>query len=321
MKKAYDKLQFFLIFTFVSLLSVTLGTNIMAATLLQTNVGHVNFSIGSLSQFHLNILRAGGGLNRAKQKRIFVFVYRARKNEKLSRVAKRYKVKVSDLIIINGMVSPYRLRAGQRIKIPWRGQKIPKYDRKRVSFRGNKRKKTSKKVTKYKNQTKLRSTSRGKISSDRLGLEFTSRNADNQTELLAPKPSVIRKKWDLNWMWPASGYLSKHYTQQHKAVEIKGKYGQSVYAAAKGKVVYTGSTTFSFGSLVIIKHRNSLFTTYAHNSRLLVKLGEAVNVGQKIAEMGQNNLQSNLLRFEVRLKGKAINPLNFLPNVKKNLIY
>ncbi len=255
---------------------------------------------------------------RNKRGRIYVFEYRARKGEKLSRIAKRYKVKISDLIIINRIAAPYRMKSSQRLKIPWRGQKIPKYDRKRVSFRVIGKINTRKKVPKSKNQSKLKVGSKGRTEKQLLNRKSSITAITNRDFALEIRPSAFRKKWQLSWVWPALGQLSKQYTNQNKAIEISGNFGQSVYAAAKGEVVYTGSSLFSFGNLIIIKHRNKLFTTYAHNSQVFVRQGQTVVAGQKIAEMGQNNLQMSLLRFEIRLGGKSINPLKILPDKAVN---
>ena len=306
--KKHLSLGFFILFVGLSSMNVS-----WAVTDVQLSVNSVWLS----ADFYGPIVAAKPYVPVRIRKRLYVFEYRARRNETLQRVARRYAVKVSDLVIINRLTAPYRLRSGQRIKIPWYGQKIPRADRKRVSFRVIGRNKHRRNVPKSKNRTKISRDSRGHHKSP---VQPNMSVAEKRAHSLEAKPKVTRKKWDLDWVWPAFGTLSKEYTKQDKAIEIKGNFGQSVYAAAAGEVVYTGSNVFTFGKLVVIRHSKGLFSTYAHNSRLFVKRGEKVRVGQKIAEMGQNNVQTSLLRFEIRLKGKAVNPMEFLPGINKNVI-
>ena len=88
--------------------------------------------------------------------------------------------------------------------------------------------------------------------------------------------------------------------------------GEPVDAAAEGKVVYAGSGLRGYGNLVIIKHENNYLTAYAHNSKILVKEGEMVKRGQRIADMGDSDAESVMLHFEVRRQGKPVDPMKFL---------
>ncbi|MBP7943543.1 MAG: peptidoglycan DD-metalloendopeptidase family protein, partial [Polynucleobacter sp.] len=88
--------------------------------------------------------------------------------------------------------------------------------------------------------------------------------------------------------------------------------GEPVTAASDGKVVYAGNSLRGYGNLVIIKHDNTYLTAYAHNRTLLVKEGDAVKKGQKIAEMGDTDTNSVKLHFELRVNGKPVNPTPYL---------
>jgi len=99
-----------------------------------------------------------------------------------------------------------------------------------------------------------------------------------------------------------------------QGIGISGKQGQPVLASAGGKVVYSGSGIRGYGKLVIIKHNNEFISVYAHNSELLVKDGQAVAKGQKIAEMGNSDTDQVKLHFEIRRYGKPVDPLKFLPD-------
>jgi lipoprotein NlpD len=116
----------------------------------------------------------------------------------------------------------------------------------------------------------------------------------------------------VSWMWPADGKLLGPYEESKKGIDIAGKGGQQVVAAASGKVLYAG-TMRGYGNLVIVKHSSSLLSAYAHNKVILVKEGQAVTKGQAIAEMGDSDTDSIKLHFEVRQQGKPVDPTKFLP--------
>ncbi len=99
----------------------------------------------------------------------------------------------------------------------------------------------------------------------------------------------------------------------NKGIDIAGKRGSPIVAAADGKVVYTGDALKGYGKLVIIKHSDSYLSAYAHNDAILVKEQQWVRAGQKIAQMGNSGSQRVKLHFEIRYKGKSVNPLRHLP--------
>ena len=112
--------------------------------------------------------------------------------------------------------------------------------------------------------------------------------------------------------WPAKGKVSEDFSEKTKGIDIAGKLGDSITAAADGKVVYAGNSLRGYGNLVIIKHDNTYLTAYAHNRSLLVKESDAVKKGQKIAEMGDTDTNSVKLHFELRVNGKPVNPTPYL---------
>ncbi|SPZ21773.1 Murein hydrolase activator NlpD precursor [Providencia rettgeri] len=99
----------------------------------------------------------------------------------------------------------------------------------------------------------------------------------------------------------------------NKGVDIAGSRGQAVLAAAPGKVVYAGNALRGYGNLIIIKHNDDYLSAYAHNDTLLVRDQQDVTAGQKIATMGSTGTSSVRLHFEIRYKGKSVNPLRYLP--------
>lgn len=116
----------------------------------------------------------------------------------------------------------------------------------------------------------------------------------------------------ISWIWPAEGKLVGTYEESKKGIDIAGKSGQQVFAAASGKVLYAG-TMRGYGNLVIVKHSTAFLSAYAHNKTILVKEGQSVTKGQPIAEMGDTDTDAVKLHFEVRQQGKPVDPTKFLP--------
>ncbi|TXH87102.1 MAG: LysM peptidoglycan-binding domain-containing protein [Rhodoferax sp.] len=119
---------------------------------------------------------------------------------------------------------------------------------------------------------------------------------------------------DVSFIWPASGSVVGSFDDaKNKGIDIGGKEGDPVAAAADGKVVYAGSSLRGYGNLIILKHNNTFLTAYAHNKALLVKEDQTVKKGQKIAEMGNSDADRVKLHFEVRKQGKPVDPTKYLP--------
>jgi lipoprotein NlpD len=115
-----------------------------------------------------------------------------------------------------------------------------------------------------------------------------------------------------HWLRPAKGPIIGFYSAQNKGLNFGGHRGDPIFATATGKVVYSGNGLRGYGNLIIIKHNSTFLTAYAHNSKILVKEGEWVKAGEKIAEMGNTGTRRIMLHFEMRRSGKPVNPLNYL---------
>jgi lipoprotein NlpD len=98
-----------------------------------------------------------------------------------------------------------------------------------------------------------------------------------------------------------------------KGIDIAGKFGQVIVAASDGSVVYSGSGLIGYGQLIIVKHNKRYLSAYAHNNKILVKEGDTVKGGQRIAEMGRSGSNRAMLHFEIRRDGKPIDPMRYLP--------
>ncbi|NNE60167.1 MAG: peptidoglycan DD-metalloendopeptidase family protein, partial [Woeseia sp.] len=118
------------------------------------------------------------------------------------------------------------------------------------------------------------------------------------------------------WAWPTSGGIAVEFGQRPGSgtgVLIAGRTDQSILAAAAGQVVYAGSGLIGYGRLIIIKHNDTYLSAYGHNASLLVKEGQSIRQGQRIATMGEGPGQKPRLHFEIRRNGKPVNPRQFLP--------
>jgi lipoprotein NlpD len=125
----------------------------------------------------------------------------------------------------------------------------------------------------------------------------------------------------LRWTWPARGKVITNFSSTNagnKGIDLSGKKGDSVVAAASGTIVYAGSGLRGYGKLIIIKHNETYLSAYAHNDRIRVKEGQKVKVGQRIADIGSSGSRTSLtkLHFEIRRNGQSVNPVKYLP--KKN---
>jgi len=134
----------------------------------------------------------------------------------------------------------------------------------------------------------------------------------------APAVNAVRSEGveeSFQLSWPAQGSVSSNFDDsKNKGLDISGKTGDAILAAADGKVVYSGSGLRGYGNLIILKHNNTFLTAYAHNQTLLVREDQSVKRGQKIAEMGNSDSEQVKLHFELRRLGKPVDPLKFLPN-------
>lgn len=116
-----------------------------------------------------------------------------------------------------------------------------------------------------------------------------------------------------DWIWPAEGKVIAAFDARRKGIDIAGKLGQPVVAAGNGTVLYAGRMR-GYGNLVIVKHAGNLLSAYAHGKTILVKEGQTVSKGQKIAEMGNSDTDAVKLHFEIRQQGKPVDPTKFLPS-------
>jgi lipoprotein NlpD len=148
--------------------------------------------------------------------------------------------------------------------------------------------------------------------------------SSNQTRYVRTVPDKLNKNTTkstqsgnkVQWHWPVRGkIISRFSSNEHgnKGVDIAGQEGSRINAAASGQVVYAGSALRGYGNLIIIKHNDDYLSAYAHNKRILVAERQQVTAGQQIAEMGSTDATDSRLHFEIRFRGKSVDPLRYLP--------
>lgn len=142
----------------------------------------------------------------------------------------------------------------------------------------------------------------------------TASPASTPDQTMASTPA--RTVAGLSWHWPADGSLLSTYVASdptRQGIDIGGRRGAPVRAAANGVVVYSGNGLVGYGELVIVKHSDTYLSAYGHNDTRMVKEGEQVNAGQQIATMGSSGTSRTELHFEIRKHGQPIDPMGFLP--------
>jgi lipoprotein NlpD len=200
-----------------------------------------------------------------------------------------------DLAKINNIASPYNIYPGQRLSL-----KFPP-------------KSTLKSNNKH---TGLTSKPKANQAVDRSKKQAYGESEKNvNTGSIGPSVGKFPKQI-ANWLWPSNSKVVRGFSvkdEGNKGLDFEGSVGSPIWAAADGKVVYTGSALRGFGKLIIVKHSDSYLSAYAHNDNILVKEQQWIKAGQKIATMGSSGTDSVKLHFEVRYKGKSVDPLRYLP--------
>ncbi len=232
-------------------------------------------------------------------------VYRVRRGDTLSIIARNTGHTVADLATLNGLKPPYRIYVGQPLNL--RARPVVAADKGRLA------------------STVLPRPGPGKIrvtSSVTAGMSSPAK----VTKPLAPAPgkayagSEVQKNAAVNtaitWQWPTAGPVISEFSLAetgNKGIDIRGSRGQAIKTAAAGKVVYAGNALRGYGNLIIIKHNDDYLSAYAHNEVLRVKEQQTVSAGQHIADMGSSDATDVRLHFEIRYQVSSVNPMKYLP--------
>jgi lipoprotein NlpD len=229
--------------------------------------------------------------------------YVVKKGDTLYSIAFRYGYDFRELATINKLTKEYNIYPGQKI-----------FFTKPIDTKNN-----QSAIAKNENhQVKTKST------------KIHKKQQKKSSEVLVPKARqkiINRKKVNnsqskrkktarIDWLWPIKGKVIDKFSIRHngnKGIDIASKKGQTVIAVEAGKVVYSGSGLRGYGNLIIIKHSEDFLSAYAHNEAIFVKENQEVARGQKIALVGNSGTDLVKLHFEIRFKGKPVNPLKYLP--------
>ena len=224
--------------------------------------------------------------------------YIVKKGETLYSIAWRADLDVRELAQLNNIRSPYRIFPKQKLFLVQNSRNTSKNNTSAQTTKSGREKVVKKPVAPSKKQEYGKNTRRKK----------TSTNLPSSQGAFSQK---IKQ-----WKWPNKGKVISKFSskkQGNKGIDIAGKKGDLVKAAADGKVVYAGDVLRGYGRLIIIKHNDDYLSAYAHNNTILVKEQQTVKAGQLIAKMGDTEAKRVMLHFEVRFRGKSVNPLKYLP--------
>lgn len=223
--------------------------------------------------------------------------YTVRSGDTLSAIANRYGLNYLDIAALNDIAAPYRIYVNQSLRL--------------------------------KGSVAQRTTSTQAMAQT-TPIQRQTINLPSQQQVITKTQPVVPKAVvptvpvnpsstlasNLRWVKPTNGTIIQSFNlaSNVKGTRYGGNEGDPIFAAANGQVVYAADGLKEYGNLVLIKHVDGYISAYAHNSKMLVKSGDNVTAGQKIAEMGSTGASRVMLEFQVRLDGKPVNPTTVLPN-------
>lgn len=209
-----------------------------------------------------------------------------KKGETLYGIAWRYGRDYRELGDANGLAAPWTIHPGEVLRLDKKGS-IPRT---------------------------VSASSRSSASSSGRQTSASPAAAPGSASKSAGRSSRVAS--DIDWRWPHNGTVIAGFSTSgkvNKGVDIAGRPGDSVKAAADGSVVYAGNGLLGYGNLIIVNHSEHYLSAYAHNRKILVQEGEDVEAGQVIAELGSTGTDKPMLHFEIRRNGNPVNPSRYLP--------
>jgi lipoprotein NlpD len=231
--------------------------------------------------------------------------YVVKKGETLYSIAWRANSDVRQLATLNKISSPYKIYPGQKLFLVTK--KLAK------STKASKDKTLLKKSTKNSGPMSKKSTTKALASTKK---QAYGKNVGTNKIVQKSLPKTNFSKKIKRWQWPVKGKIIEYFSnslQGNKGINIAGRRSTQIRAAANGKVVYAGDALRGYGKLIIIKHNDDYLSAYAHNDQIFVKEEQQIKLGDVISKMGSTDAPSVMLHFEVRFRGKSVNPLNYLP--------
>jgi len=214
------------------------------------------------------------------QKAVAPVAHTVRRGETLFSIATRYDVAVAELATRNNLAAPYIIKPGQTLQLTEPTERVA---------------------------TKPLPPKTGKAATPAAKVPQKSPAPRNANIKVSSSPVGA-------WTWPAEGTLLTRFNSNGaKGIDVTGKPGQPILAAAPGTVVYQGSGLRGYGQLIIVKHNTDFLSAYAHCDKIVVREGNVIKRGQKIAEMGSTGTDRVKLHFEIRYRGTPVDPLDHLP--------
>lgn len=221
--------------------------------------------------------------------------YTVRSGDTLSGIAMRYGLDYISIAEMNDIAPPYRIYVNQSLRLK----------------KGSSPRTVSTQVMAQPEQIKRQTIALPTTQPVTPVTQPTTTAPSTNTTVTSVAPNS-----SLRWIKPNNGPVIQGFNLANnvKGIRYGGNQGDPIYAAADGQVVYAADGLKEYGNLVLIKHIDGYISAYAHNSKMMVKSGDNVTAGQKIAEMGSSGASRVMLEFQIRLDGKPINPANLLPN-------
>ncbi|MBZ2188377.1 peptidoglycan DD-metalloendopeptidase family protein [Alcanivorax sp. JB21] len=242
--------------------------------------------------------RAGTGTMSSRPAQVTRGTHTVVRGDTLFSIAWRYGWDYRELAAANNIAAPFTIRPGQEIRL----------DRRTTAAAPQPSAPPAR-------QTPPASSSTPSARPPATSAPSTSAPARQQPPPRQSTPSVAGTG-DVNWRWPATGELLSRFAAQQagqSGIRIAGSSGDPVVAAASGVVVYRGNGLTGYGNLLIVKHNDRWLSAYAHNDDMLVREGDKVDAGQRIATMGATGTFRTQLHFEIRRDGAPVDPLGLLP--------
>jgi lipoprotein NlpD len=231
--------------------------------------------------------------------------YTVKSGETLYSIAWRANSDVRQLVKLNNLAPPYNIYPGQKLFL------VAKNSQKSIKSSNNK-------ASSKKQNTSSTPTST-KVVKKPIASNKKQAYGENVAKKKVEKNNTAKTRFSQKisrWRWPVKGRVISKFSskaQGNKGIDITGQRGTNVRAAADGKVVYAGSALRGYGKLVIIKHNDDYLSAYAHNDSIQVKDQQQIKAGDIVAKMGDTDAQRVMLHFEVRFRGKSVDPLKYLP--------
>lgn len=231
--------------------------------------------------------------------------YTVKSGETLYSIAWRANSDVRQLVKLNNLAPPYNIYPGQKLFL------VAKNNRKST--------KTSKDKASSKKQNTSSTPTSTKVVKKPIASNKKQAYGENVAKKKVEKNNTAKARFSQKisrWRWPVKGRVISKFSskaQGNKGIDITGQRGTNIRAAADGKVVYAGSALRGYGKLVIIKHNDDYLSAYAHNDSIQVKDQQYIKAGDIVAKMGDTDAQRVMLHFEVRFRGKSVDPLKYLP--------